>query len=154
MALINDDVRSAIKAFCKALPPLAKPDGMYGRTTSYLQDCADRAFAQTDSPLNSEWFQKLLTHGTADDLVALCDAFKETDTDAAANVKYHFMQRILIGAHERDQAGKEVSVEIPAWYEASGWWRAVPWPTGLWNCELRLLPAVAEPASAAAEPTS
>jgi hypothetical protein len=150
MALINDDVRAAIKAFCEALPPLAKPDVMYGRSNAYLQDCANRALSRDDSPLNSEWFTQLVVRGTAEDLDALCAAFDETNTDAAVNVKYRFMQRLLPIAYECDQAGMEVSAEIPAWYESSGWWRAAAWPTYLWNCELREQQA----ASQVPEPTS
>ena len=145
MALITEDVRAAIKAFCKVLPPLAHvPD----RSIAYLQDCANRALSQADSPLKSEWFEQLVTRGTAVDLYALCEAFDEANTDAAVNVKYRLLQRLFTIAYERDQEALEVSPSIPAWYEGSGWWRAVPWHAVLWNCEKRLLVAVGP------EPTS
>ena len=136
MPLINADVRAAIKAFCEALPPLKPRDYGQGHSIAYLQDCANRALSSDDSPLNSEWFSELIVSGTADDLDEMCAAFDETDTDAAVNVKYRFIQRLLPIAYERDQEGMEVSAEIPAWYETSGWWRAAAWPTYLWNCEL------------------
>jgi hypothetical protein len=141
MALITDDVRAAIKAFCAPLPPLVQPDGMYGRSIAYLQDCANRALSQADSPLKSEWFEQLVTRGTAVDLYALCEAFDEANTDAATNVKYRLLQRLFTIAYERDQDGLEVSSSIPVWYEGSGWWRAVPWHAVLWNCEKRLVVA-------------
>ncbi len=142
--VINDDAVAAIKAFCAALPPLAEPDG-FARSTVYLNECADLALAQAGSPLNSEWFSELVARGHVDDLDALCAAFEEADTDAAINVKYRFLQRLCAIAYERDQEGHPVSVMIPAWYEASGWWRAVAWPVYRWNCETK---------SQAPEPTS
>jgi hypothetical protein len=136
--VINADVCAAIKAFCEALPPLKPRDVGQGHGIAYLQDCANRALAQADSPLNSEWLSELVRRGTADDLNAMDAAFAETNTEAAINLRYRFMQRLLPIAYGRDQEGMEVSAEIPAWYEASGWWRAAVWPTYLWNCEERL----------------
>lgn len=139
--IITDSVIAEIAAFCRAfkeryfLQPPEFTDIRY--SIDSFGDLYERDLRAAVNPVNTEWFARLQTHGTAEDIDALNTAFREDDSYERALQRF-VLYRLLNIACKRDYAGMEVSAAIPAWYRAKGWIGSLP----DWNCE-RSVPAAA-----------